>query len=77
MMDTLEQAANAAGFAMAAPDDDFDDSAAVRSIESTGRGLVLAQPSLSFRRPPVDALSVASDWFRAYLPLSLGGRATA
>ena len=77
-IDVLQRAADAAGFAMAAPDD--DESA---PVISTPEPVQHAAPSTALsvvtqtRRAGGDAITAASGWIKSYLPAYLGGRATA
>lgn len=75
-METLQKAAHAAGYAMAAPDDEIND-------EPTNRA-VLSRPqnqAVSIRSAPsstaADTIALATTWIRGYLPSMFGGRATA
>lgn len=73
-MEALHRAATAAGYAMAAPDD--DEPAPVRT-PTTGRELaVVTRPEMT-RASTVESLAFLSGWVRGYLPASFGGRATA
>jgi hypothetical protein len=78
-IDRLEQAASAAGFAMAAPDDWIDEAAtAPKAKEAVGRGLIVQlAPTAIVSRPASEALTTATNWFRGHLPAAHGGRATA
>lgn len=72
MIDTLEQAANAAGYAMAAPDDEPEQLYAPLP-DAQSRALVLSKGA----GQTSDALNAATEWFRTHLPFALGGRAPA
>lgn len=76
-MERLNRAAMAAGFAMAAPDDDEMDAAeaAPRTEEAPGRQVAVYVPPTA--RAATDMLAAASGWVRGLLPASMGGRATA
>lgn len=77
-IDVLQRAADAAGFAMAAPDD--DDSAPViqkpAPVQQAAKSTALTVVSET-RRAGADAVTTASGWIKSYLPAYLGGRATA
>lgn len=75
-MERLNRAAMAAGFAMAAPDDEIDAiEAAPRMEEAPGRQVAVYVPPAP--RAAADMLAVASSWVRGLLPASMGGRAPA
>ena len=78
-MERLNRAAMAAGFAMAAPDDDEDvvPEAEARVEQAPGRQVAVRVPQARRGRAVPDMLAVASTWVRSILPASMGGRATA
>ena len=76
-IESLQEAARAAGFAMAAPDDEADGSAVPEIPRAESRALVpvpfvVAKPSAV----NVDALTRISSWVRGHMP-TFGGRAPA
>ena len=72
-MERLNRAAEAAGFAMAAPDD--EEVIVAVEQEQPSRALALVSPTAP--RPPVDMITVATAWVRSVLPTAIGGRAPA
>lgn len=77
-IENLYRAANAAGFAMAAPDDDVlvDPRTSPVRAEDAGRAVVALTPGDAERSPLRETLTEASGWVRGLLP-TLGGRAPA
>ena len=75
-IERLNKAVVAAGFAMAAPDDDVTDEVRPAAVgESAARDIVVA--SRSQDAPAArGSLQVAKDWMRSMVP-SFGGRAPA
>ena len=77
-IERLQQAASAAGYAMATLDDDITDDTHYVRPQTTGTAvaLVTAEP-----RPVAGSVSGAFDsgstWLKSLLPAAIGGRATA
>jgi hypothetical protein len=78
-MEALQRAARAAGYAMAAPDDDEAEAGLPRqSVPATGREMVVVPQALMLSAPqPRSTEPVLSAWVRGLLPTALGGRAPA
>lgn len=77
-IEALQRAAMAAGYAMAAPDDDQATVAPAQSPSGTQRrDLVAVGAATPARKAGEGAPPVFSDWVRGYLPVAFGGRATA
>lgn len=77
-IERLQQAATAAGYAMAAVEDETFDDAAPAIVEQrpgVGTALMLAPPVLR-QSHPRDALASGSAWLKSFLP-AFGGGATA
>ncbi len=77
-MDVLNKAAKAAGYAMAAPDEDTlgDTKWVGPSGEAAGRGIVPAGTATEKRSGTVDSVMTFAGWMRSMIP-SFGGRAPA
>lgn len=79
-IEALQKAADAAGYAMAAPDDDAFETP-IRPAEvlhSAHRTVALRAPSQTTRPGrPTETLTVAADWIKGHLPSMFGGRAPA
>jgi hypothetical protein len=78
-IERLQQAATAAGYAMAAVEDETDDDVAtgfVASRPAVGTALMLAPPAPRLTPAPRDAMASGSAWLRSFLP-AFGGGATA
>lgn len=77
-IEDLYRAANAAGFAMAAPDDEavVDAPTSPRRGEELARAVVAPAPVDAERSALRETLTEASGWVRGLLP-TLGGRAPA
>ena len=75
-IERLQQAAYAAGYAMA-PDDDAMDDQPIRQ-KSTGTALALAtsETHVAVSAAP-DAVAAGATWLKSLLPAGIGGRATA
>lgn len=79
-IESLLKAADAAGYAMAAPDDDAVETPVRRAelLHSAHRAVALRPPSQPTRSGrPAETLAVATDWIKGYLPSMFGGRAPA
>jgi hypothetical protein len=79
-IESLLKAADAAGYAMAAPDDDpFETPARRAEVQhSTQRVVVIHAPSQPTRvGHPTESLTVAAEWIKGHLPSMFGGRAPA
>lgn len=73
-IETLHRAADAAGYAMAAPDDEIVSTAEqIRKMEALAH---VAAKSEQHKNAAIEAVSVATNWLRVRLPLA-GGRAPA
>ena len=73
-IERLQKAANAAGYAMAAPDDDADDSATYVRPQATGTAVAVVTAATG---PAPSAFDSGSTWLKSLLPAAIGGRATA
>ena len=77
-IERLQKAANAAGYAMAAPDDDADDSATYVRPQATGTAVaVVTAETRAATAPAPSAFDSGSTWLKSLLPAAIGGRATA
>jgi hypothetical protein len=77
-MDVLNNAAKAAGYAMATPDEDclVDQKWIGPSGEAAGRGIVPAGHVMHKRPGSIDSVLSFAGWMRSMMP-SFGGRAPA
>ncbi len=77
-MDVLNKAATAAGYAMAAPDEDTlgDPKWIGTGREAAGRGIVPAGQAPEKRPGSIDSVLAFAAWMRSMMP-SFGGRAPA
>lgn len=79
-IELLQKAADAAGYAMAAPDDDAFETPVMRldPSRSAHRAVALRAPvQHNWSTRSADTLAHASAWIKGHLPSLLGGRATA
>lgn len=76
-IERLQQAAQAAGYAMAAPDDDADDLPRVhQKAIGTAVALQTSEPRATASASH-DAVTTGATWLKNLLPAGIGGRATA
>ena len=75
-IESLNKAVEAAGYAMATPDDEPMADVPRAEPQLAGRALVLMAPKSAEASKTVDALQSAAGWLRGHLP-AFGGRAPA
>jgi hypothetical protein len=76
-IDVLQKAADAAGYAMAAPDDDVQEAAGGMPASANRAPSTALTVVTETRRAGGDAFTIAAGWIKGYLPTYLGGRAPA
>lgn len=81
-IERLQKTASAAGFAMAAPDDEMVEAGSPARLPPADRVAGVQVPAIVPPRAPsqaqsTDAIAAAAAWLKAYLPTYFGGRAPA